>query len=71
MQKTYSLAACNPNSINKLQIECIDEEDGSITIQIEWDDTDPDLQWWTDLGPKGQETFIIESLREALDCYVD
>ena len=71
MQKTSSWATCNPNSINKLQIEFIDEEDGSATIQIDWDDTDPDLQWWTDLGPEGQETFIIDSLREALDCYVD
>jgi hypothetical protein len=61
----------NPDSIDKLQIECIDEEDGSMTIRIDWDDTDPDLQWWTDLGPENQETFIIESLREALDCYVD
>lgn len=42
-----------------------------MTIRIDWDDTDPDLQWWTDLGPGGQETFIIDSLREALDCYVD
>ena len=71
MQKTSSLAMCNPDSINKLQIECIDEEDGSMTIRIDWDDTDPDLQWWTDLGPENQETFIIDSLRETLDCYVD
>jgi hypothetical protein len=71
MQKTYSLAACNPNSINKLQIEWIDELDGTGTLHIDWDDTDPDLQWWTDLGPESQESFIIESLREALDYYVD
>ena len=71
MQKTYSLAACNPNSINKLQIECIDEEDGSMTIQIEWDDTDPHLQWWTGLGPEGQASFMIDALRKACDCYVD
>lgn len=71
MQKISSLAACNLNSIDKLQINCIDEEDGSMTIHIDWDDTDPDLQWWTNLGPEGQETFIIDSLREALDCYVD
>jgi len=71
MQKTSSWATLNPNSINKLQIECIDEEDGSMTIRIDWDDKDPDLQWWTDLGPEGQETFMIDALREALDCYVD
>lgn len=42
-----------------------------MTIRIDWDETDSDLQWWTDLGPEGQETFIIDALREALDCYVD
>ena len=71
MQKTYSLAACNPNLINKLQIECIDEEDGSMTIHIEWNEKDPDLQWWTDLGSENQETFIIDSLHDALECYVN
>jgi hypothetical protein len=71
MQNTSSWATCNPNSINKLQIECIDEDDGSMTIHITWDETDPDLQWWTNLGPEGQETFMIDALREACDCYVD
>jgi hypothetical protein len=71
MQKTSLWALSNPNSINKLQIEFIDEEDGSATIHIEWDETDPDLQWWTDLGPEGQESFIIDSLYAALECYVD
>ena len=71
MQKTSSWATYNPNSINKLQIEFIEEEDGTGTINIDWDETDPDLQWWTDLGPEDQESFIIDSLREACDCYVD
>ena len=71
MQKTSSWDTCNPNSINKLQIECIEEEDGSMTICIDWDDKDPDLQWWTDLGPEDQKTFMIDALRKALDCYVD
>ena len=71
MQKTSLWALSKPNSINKLHIECIDEDDGSMTIHITWDETDLDLQWWTDLGPEGQETFIIDALREALDCYVD
>ena len=42
-----------------------------MTIHIEWDENDPDLQWWTDMGPEGQETFIIDSLYTALECYVD
>lgn len=71
MQKTSWLDACNPNSIDKLQIEFIDEDDGSATIRIEWDEKDPDLQWWTDLGPQGQEKFLIDALYEACSCYVD
>ena len=71
MQKMFSSALLNPNSINKLQIECIDEDDGSMTIHITWDETDIDLQWWTDLGPEGQETFMIDALQQACDCYVD
>ena len=42
-----------------------------MTIHIEWDENDPDLQWWTELGPEGQETFMIKALTDACDCYVD
>jgi hypothetical protein len=55
----------NPSSIEKLKIECIDEDDGSMTIHIEWDENDPDLQWWTNLGAEGQEEFMMTALREA------
>ena len=71
MQKTYSLAACNPNSINKLKIEFIEEEDGSATIHIEWDENDPELQWWTDLGEEGQKSFMIKALTDATKDYGD
>jgi hypothetical protein len=71
MQKMSSWASLNPNSINKLKIECIDEEDGSMTIHIKWDESDPDLQWWTDLGEEGQKSFMIDALYEACSCYVD
>ncbi len=71
MQKTSSLDMSKLNSIEKLKIDFVEEEDGSGTIHIDWDENDPDLQWWTDLGPEGQETFMINALREALDCYGD
>jgi len=61
----------NAEWVKKLQIECIDEDDGSMTIQIDWDETDPDLQWWTQLGKEGQETFVIDALWAALECYLD
>jgi hypothetical protein len=61
----------NAEWVKKLQIECIDEDDGSMTIQIDWDQNDPDLQWWTELGEEGQTTFVIDALWAALECYMD
>jgi hypothetical protein len=51
--------------IDKLTIEFIEEEDGSGTIQIEWDDTDPELDYWTGLGKEGQEKFIMNALQSS------
>jgi len=56
---------CNPDSIFKLEIELIDEEDGSGTIHITWDETDPELKWWTSMGETLQQLFILESLTTA------
>jgi hypothetical protein len=62
MTDTYDLA----NWVYKLHIEVIDEEDGSGTIQIEWDETDPDLDYWISLGKEGQEKFIMDALHASL-----
>jgi hypothetical protein len=51
--------------VTKLQIECIDEEDGGMTIRIEWDESDPELAEWTSWGPEGQEEFIMSALQAA------
>lgn len=59
------------NWVNKLKIDFIEEEDGSGTIHIDWDETDPDLQWWTDLGEDGQKSFILDALHKVLDSNVD
>ena len=61
----------NLNWIEKLKLECIDEPDGTMTIHIEWDETDPDLDYWTALGPESQEEFILTSLRNACAAYTD
>jgi hypothetical protein len=53
--------------IDKLTIEFIEEEDGSGTIQIEWDETDPDLDYWNSLGKEGQEKFIMDALHASLE----
>jgi len=71
MQNTSLLAMLKPSSIEKLKIEFIEEDDGSGTIQVDWDEKDPDLQWWTDLGPVGQESFILDALHKACSNYVD
>ncbi len=61
--KAYS----DPSWVYKLSLECVEEEDGTMSINIEWDEKDPDLQYWTNLGPKGQEDFILAALRSACD----
>lgn len=71
MQSNSSKLIAKSSSIEKLQIEFIEEPDGTGTINIDWDNTDPDLQWWTDLGPEEQKAFIIDSLYEACACHVD
>lgn len=55
------------NWVYKLHIEVIDEEDGSATIQIEWDETDPDLNYWNDLGKEGQKKFIFDALYASFE----
>ena len=57
----------NPNTIFKLDVNFIEEEDGSGTIQIEWDETDADLQWWTNLGEEKQKQFIMDALTAAIE----
>jgi hypothetical protein len=65
------LAMSNLNWIEKLKLECIDEEDGTMSINIEWDENDPDLDYWTSLGPEGQEEFVLTALRNACAAYTD
>ncbi len=71
MQKTFSLAMSKMNSIKKLKIDFIEETDGSATIHIKWDETDPDLQWWTDLSEEGQKSFMIKALANVCNSHVD
>jgi hypothetical protein len=53
--------------VHKLHIEVIDEEDGSGTIAIEWDETDTDLDYWNSLGKEGQEKFIMDALHVSIE----
>ena len=56
----------NPDTVFKLQCTFIEEEDGSGTIHIEWDEADADLQWWTNLGEEKQKQFITDALTAAI-----
>jgi hypothetical protein len=61
----------NLNWIEKLKIECIDEPDETMSIHVEWDETDPELEYWTSLGQDGQETFIVNALNNALSLEIN
>jgi hypothetical protein len=62
----------NKNWVEKLMINVEeDSSDGGCSIIIEWDETDPDLELWNSWGEEGQKSFIIESLYNAVECYVD
>lgn len=61
----------NLSWIEKLKLECIDEPDGTMSINIEWDENDPELELWNSLGPGGQEKFMLNALRAACEPYTD
>jgi len=61
----------NLNWIEKLNLECIEEKDGSMTIHINWDETDPDMEYWTSLGEEGQKTFMLDALHNSLQSNVN
>ena len=53
--------------VNKLKIEVIEEDDGSCTIHIEWDEQDPELALWTSWGEQLQRDFVLTALQTAID----
>jgi hypothetical protein len=61
------VSGMNPDTIFKLDVNFIEEEDGSGTIQIEWDETDADLQWWTNLEEEKQKQFLMDALTAAIE----
>ena len=71
MQNNFSDPIAKLTSMEKLKVNYTEEEDGSGTIRIDWDETDSDLQWWNDLGEDGQKSFMLDSLHNALGTYVD
>ena len=56
----------NTSWVNKLQIECKEEPDGSGTIVIEWDEDDCSLEEWMSWSEEKQKQFILDALTVAV-----
>ena len=55
--------------VGKLNITFTKEEDGSGLISIEWDPTDPDLDYWTSLGEEKQQKFTMNCIIKACENF--
>jgi hypothetical protein len=53
------------NWVQKLTINCVEEEDGSLNIEIEWDEKDPDLALWSSFTAEEQKEFMLTALKNA------
>jgi hypothetical protein len=54
--------------VGKLKFTFSEEEDGSGRITSEWDQNDPDLDYWTSLGEEGQQKFIMDGLLKSCEA---
>jgi hypothetical protein len=60
----------NTDWLNKLKITIVDGGEGQgCDLLIDWDETDPDLEYWMSLGEKGQEAFFADVLTSKLSEY--
>jgi len=53
--------------VGKLKFIFSEEEDGSGLITIEWDQNDPDLDYWTSLGEERQQQFIMDGIFKSFE----
>ena len=53
--------------VGKLKFIFTEEKDGSALITIEWDQNDPDLDYWTSLGEEGQQKFIMDGIFKSFE----
>jgi hypothetical protein len=54
--------------VGKLKFTFSEKEDGSGLITIEWDQNDPDLDYWTSLGEERQQKFIMDGLFKSCEA---
>lgn len=48
--------------VKKIELNVEENEDGTMVLNFTWDENDPDLKDWTDLGSKKQEEFVLAAL---------
>lgn len=53
------------NWFRKIDLRVIENEDDSLNLIFDWDETDPDLKTWTEWGPEKQEEFILNALKNS------
>jgi len=53
--------------VGKLKFIFSEEEDGSGLMTIEWDQNDPDLDYWTSLGEERQQQFIMNGIFKSFE----
>ena len=47
--------------LNKILIEAEEDEEG-LKLTFMWDEKDPELQLWTELGEEKQKEFVLQAL---------
>lgn len=57
--------------IYKINLQCIENEDGSLNLVFEWDEKDPELQLWTELGEEKQTEVVLTALRRAANDVIE
>lgn len=60
------LVTIDRNWFQKISLETRENEDGSMNLLFSWDENDPDLQLWTDLGEEKQTEFVLKALKEGV-----
>lgn len=51
----------------KIDLEIIENEDGTCDLRFTWDETDPALQAWTDLSDEKRGEVMLEALTKGLN----
>lgn len=57
---------CDLTWVDKLELDITDNEDGSATITFSWDEKDPALRFWTELGEEKQREWFMKVLKNTI-----